>query len=84
MPGLIKRSFSHLDNNMFLNLYKCLVKPHLEYGSAACATKFKREIAKIENIQRRATKLLPKLKTYYTVTLGLPTLEYRRRITDII
>ena len=58
--GLMKRSFSHLDKNMFLNLYKCLVTPHLEYGSAAWATKYKRET--VEKVQQRPTKLLPEIK----------------------
>ena len=31
--GLIRRTFHHMDKYMFLNLYKSLIKPHLEYGS---------------------------------------------------
>ena len=31
MIGLIRRSFVHLDEEMFLDLYKALVRPHLEY-----------------------------------------------------
>ena len=31
--GLIKRSFSYMDKEMFLTLYKSLVRPHLEYGN---------------------------------------------------
>ena len=88
MQGLIKRSFSHLDKNMFLNLYKCLVRPHVEYGSPAWATKYKREKIKLQNVQRRATKLIPEIKdlsySNRLKTLGLPTLEYRRRRADII
>ena len=72
---------------MFLNLYKCLVRPHLEYRSAAWEVKYKRDRVKIENIERRATKLLPETKdlsySNRLRTLGLPILEYRRR-TDII
>ena len=88
MLGLIKRSFSHLDKNMFLNLYKCLVRPHVEFGSPAWATEYKREKIKLENVQRRATKLIPEIKDLsYSdrlKTLGLPTLEYRGRRADII
>ena len=33
MMGLIRRSFIHLDEEMFLKLYKALVRPHLEYAN---------------------------------------------------
>ena len=31
--GLIRRSFINLDEEMFLKLYKALVRPHLEYAN---------------------------------------------------
>ena len=34
MVGIIKRTFSFLDKQMFLSLYKSLVRPHLEYANA--------------------------------------------------
>ena len=30
--GMIKRSFSYIDREMFLSLFKSIVRPHLEYG----------------------------------------------------
>ena len=39
MMGLIRRSFIHLDEEMFLNLYKALVRPHLEYAKTSCQNK---------------------------------------------
>ena len=30
--GIIRRSFRHLDSDIFSKLYKALVRPHLEYG----------------------------------------------------
>lgn len=33
MTGIIKRTFSYLDKDIFLKLYKALVRPHLEYGN---------------------------------------------------
>ena len=33
MIGLVRRSFIHLDEEMFLKLYKALVRPHLEYAN---------------------------------------------------
>ena len=31
--GLIRRSFSHLDKELFIHLYKSIVRPHLEYAN---------------------------------------------------
>ena len=65
-----------------------LVSPHLEYGSCVWSTMYKMEKIKIENIQRRATKLLPELKhksyTERLQSLELPSLEYRRLRADMI
>ncbi|WP_419614725.1 hypothetical protein [Thiolapillus sp.] len=33
MIGIIKRTFTFLDKEIFNNLYKALVRPHLEYGN---------------------------------------------------
>ena len=32
--GLIFRTFTYLDKDIFMNLYKSLVRPHLEYASS--------------------------------------------------
>ena len=51
MMGLIRRSFIHLES-MFLNLYKALVRPHLEYANVIWhPTKIKDKTA-IEYVQR--------------------------------
>ena len=31
--GLIRRSFDYIDRDMFTQLYKAFVRPHLEYGN---------------------------------------------------
>jgi hypothetical protein len=31
--GMIKRSFRYMDKEVFLTLFKSIVRPHLEYGS---------------------------------------------------
>ena len=33
MIGIIRRTFTFIDGDSFTNLYKSLVKPHLEYGN---------------------------------------------------
>ncbi|KAK3089449.1 hypothetical protein FSP39_003702 [Pinctada imbricata] len=86
--GLIKRSFSYIDEEMFLVLFKSLVRPHLEYGSNIWSVIYKKDSIAIENVQRRATKLLDNIKNLsYSERLkhlGLPSLEYRRLRADMI
>ena len=86
--GIIRRSFDHLTNKMFVQLYKSLVRPHLEYGHCAWDPNLKYLCQDIENVQRRATKLLGNLKNKpYSERLRilkLPTMEHRRLRGDII
>ena len=86
--GLIKRSFKSLDKDSFLTLYKSLVRSIIDYGGSVYFPTTKKNIQLIENIQRRATKLLPELKdlTYSERLegLNLPTLHYRRKRYDLI
>ena len=41
MLGLIKRSFSYMDIDLFLKLYKTLVRPILDYGNAVLVSIYK-------------------------------------------
>ena len=56
--GTTKRSFSIRDKDVILQLYKSLVKPHLEYSIHS----FQKDIDLLEEVQRRATKLIFDLK----------------------
>ena len=60
--GLAKRSFDHIDVNMFRSLFIGLVRPHLEYGNVVWATFFKKDIKTIEKVQRRGTRMVPELR----------------------
>lgn len=86
--GLIKRSFYFMDKSLFLKLYKTLVRPHLDYGNSIWYPISKKNIQSIENVPRRATRIVPELKnlTYEErlFELNLPTLEYRRKRGDLI
>ena len=86
--GLIRRSFDYLDKDMFIKLYKALVRPHLEYGNTIWHPRLKRQSIAIENVQRRATKILNCCKNMsYTERLKflkLPTLKHRRQRGDLI
>ena len=86
--GIIRRSFLHLDAEMFLQLYKSLVRPHLEYANQVWAPRHAKHIITLENVQRRATKLVPGLADLdyeeRLKRLRLPTLAYRRLRGDLI
>ena len=73
---------------MFLTLFKSLVRPHLEYGSNVWAVIYKKEAISLENVQRRATRLIPELRhlnySDRLRKLRLPSLQYRRIRSDIV
>lgn len=86
--GMIRNTFQCLDKEVFLPLYKSLIRPHLEYASVIWKPNLKKDIISIENVQRRATKMVSGLKEFSyeerLKTLGLPTLYYRRDRSDMI
>lgn len=55
---MIKRSFIYIDKEMFLILFKSIVRPYLEYGSNVWSVIYKKEAIQIQNKQRRETKLV--------------------------
>ena len=79
--GIIKRNFMNFDRSVILKLYKSLVRPHLDYAIPVWRPYLKKDITLLENVQRRMTKLVPKLrnKTYEErlKELKLMTLEQR-------
>ncbi len=88
MMGLIRRTFDGLNEENFILLYKGLVRPHLEYANAVWSPYKKKDIKTVENVQRRATKLIPSLRhlsyEQRLKKLKLPTLRYRRARGDMI
>jgi hypothetical protein len=86
--GMIKRTFTYLNKENMLLLYKSLVRPHLEYSVQAWRPHYRKDIDLIEKVQRRATKLIPQLKdkSYEErlIFLDLTTLETRRLRGDLI
>lgn len=86
--GMMKRGFTHLTKDTFTRLYKSMVRPILEYAHAVWRPPYKKDLIKIEKIQRRATKLVPQLKcrSYKErlKALDLPSMQYRLRRGDMI
>ena len=60
--GIIFRTFTYIDEGMFLNLYKSLIRPHVEYATPIWSPLYKKDKIIIENVQRRATKLVSSCK----------------------
>ena len=86
--GMIRRTFKFLDQDMFITLYKTMIRPHLEYCSSVWNPYHLKDIRRLEKVQRRATKMVQNLRHMdypnRLRTLGLPTLEYRRQRADMI
>ena len=60
--GMVKRTFSFMDNELFLTVYKSLIRSVLDYGSPVWNPSTKKYRQLLENVQRRATKIVPELK----------------------
>ena len=88
MIGLIRISFECMNKDMFLNLFKTLVRPLLEYCVQAWSPHYARDITLLENVQRRATRLVSECRGMdYESRLNyleLPKLEDRRMRGDMI
>jgi hypothetical protein len=86
--GLIRRSFAHLDGKLFKQLYTTFVRPHLEYAQAVRSPSSRKLINMLENVQKRATKLVDGFGTLEYEErlrrLELPTLVHRRAREDMI
>ena len=88
MMGLIRCSYTHLDIKSFRYLFDSLVRPHLEYCVSIWYPLLKKDEELIENVLRRATKLIPGLydKPYKErlAAIKVPSMRYRRMRSDMI
>ena len=86
--GLISRTFEYKDKKSITILYKSLVRPHLEFSNQVWAPFKKKHIISLENVQRRATRIIPGLKHLEykerLLELSLLSLAYRRLRGDVI
>ncbi len=61
----INRNYSFKNENIILPMYISLVRPHLEYAVKFWLSQLAKDIAKLEAVQRRATKMIPSLRNKY-------------------
>ena len=80
--GIVKRTFDILEPTTFCDIFKGLIRPHLEYVAPMWSPHTAKQKEIIEGVQRRATKVVPGLgHLSYPErlrALKLPTLAYRR------
>ena len=88
MAGLLWRTFEYIDEEMFMTLYKTMVRSHLEYAAPVWSPHTWKLAEELEKVQRRATKRIPSLANLEYEErlrqLKLPTLVYRRLRGDMI
>jgi len=75
---MIKRTFSVRDKKIIVQLYKSLVRPHLEYSVQACRPIFGVTLTYWKGVQRRATKLITSIsnKSYEDILRYLNLTTY--------
>ena len=88
MIGRINRTFSYMDVDMFKAIYPSMIRSHMEYAVQAWSPQTAREINLLEQVQRRATRLVGSLRNSSYETrkeiLGLTPLHVRRTRGDLI
>ena len=62
-----------------LALYKSLVRPHLEYCTAACSPHYSKDKDILERIQHRFSRMVPGLKTPYEQLLIVTFMDFGRK-----
>ena len=88
MVGQIRRTFNYMDVDIFKAVYPSMIRSHMEYAVQAWSPHLVKDILILENVQRRATKLVTSLrdKTYEVrkLALDLTSLAERRERGDLI
>jgi len=86
--GMIKRNIINRSSEGMLILYKTLVRPILDYCIPVCRPYLRKDVMKLEKVQKRFSKLIDgcKGKTYdqRLKKLGITSLEDRHNRADMI
>ena len=84
----IRIAFRHLDLESFRNIYLTYVRPKLEYAAPLWNPHRKKDIRKLERVQRHATRLVPEIRDLpyneRLKRLAIPSLQSRRLRGDMI
>ena len=72
--GMIRRTFTCKDEQTIMQLYKSLVRPHLEDCVQTWRPYLTQDIEMLEKVQRRATKMV----------YGLNNLTYEQRLRRLV
>ena len=82
MSGMIVRNITFKCSEIMTPLYISFVRPHLEYGNAVWHPYKRKNINKLEKVQRHFNKKISGLAgldyTQRLSKLGLPSLEFRQ------
>jgi len=86
--GIIARTFENRSKKIILQLYKSLVRPHLDYCIQAWRPHLVKDIEALEKVQRRATRMIRDCKGMSCCDrlkkLNITTLETRRIRADLL
>ena len=56
----IRVAFSYMDKSMMKKIITSIIRPRMEYAAVVWSPNMKKDIRKIERIQKTATKMVPR------------------------